>query len=321
MTRSMARRALNDVKENPLDTRPARHENFINELKKASPDLAVNDLDPVIDELRKIKSPKELELIRRSTRLQAEVIMESMKSTEVGIKPYELEGVANYIYWTQNIQGPAYYALIHFGPDAYMNHYHGSVRAAKDGDMILMDYGAYDRYYSSDLGRMWPANGTFNPVQRELYTFYLRIYEAILKNIKIGLTPQEVMKKAVVEMDNILETTTFSKPLFETRATEFVNSYKERSKSPRMSLGHGVGMSVHDVGDYSAPLEEGMVFVIEPQFRVPEEKIYIRLEDMIVVTKNGVEVISDYLPRDIESIEKIMQEEGLLQKFPVSIDN
>jgi len=129
------------------------------------------------------------------------------------------------------------------------------------------------------------------------------------------------MKKAVVEMDNILETTTFSKPLFKTRATEFVNSYKERSRSPRMSLGHGVGMSVHDVGDYSAPLEEGMVFVIEPQFRVPEEKIYIRLEDMIVVTKNGVEVISDYLPRDIESIEKIMQEEGLLQKFPVSIDN
>ncbi len=321
MTRSMARRALNDVKENPLDTRPARHENFINELKKASSDLAVNDLDPVIDELRKIKSPKEIELIRRSTRLQAEVIMESMRSTEVGIKPYELEGVANYIYWTQNIQGPAYYALIHFGPDAYMNHYHGSVRAAKDGDMILMDYGAYDRYYSSDLGRMWPANGTFNSVQRELYTFYLRIYEAILKNIKIGLTPQEVMKKAVVEMDNILETTTFSKPLFETRATEFVNSYKERSKSSRMSLGHGVGMSVHDVGDYSAPLEEGMVFVIEPQFRVPEEKIYIRLEDMIVVTKNGVEVISDYLPRDIESIEKIMQEEGLLQKFPVSIDN
>lgn len=320
MTRSMARRSLADMDENPLDTREPRHINFIEEVKKHSPDLKVENLDPVVDELRKIKSPAELELIKRSTRLQAEAIMESMKSTEVGIKPYELEAVSKYIYWSNNIQHEAYYALIHFGPDAYMNHYHGSVRTAKDGDMILMDYGAYYRYYSSDLGRMWPVNGTFNDVQKELYTFYLRFYEAILYNIKEGLTPQQVMKEAIIEIDAILEDTGFSKPLYREAAEEFVNRYRESAKNPALRLGHGVGMSVHDVGDYSVPIEPGMVFVIEPQFRVPEENIYIRLEDMIIITEDGAEVYSDFLPRDIESIEMLMQEDGLLQKYPAKAD-
>ncbi len=320
MTRSMANRHIEDMKANPLDTRLPRHQNFIKEVRATAPNLEVRDLDPVIDELRKIKSEKELELIRRSTRLQAEVIMESMKSTEPGVKPYELEAVSKYIYWKHNIQADAYYPLIHVGPDAYMNHYHNSVRTAKAGDMILMDYGAYDRYYSSDLGRMWPVNGTFNPVQRELYSFYLKFYEAILYNIKLGLTPQQVMQYALKEIDVILEEHKFSKPLYRNAAEEFVAGYHERAQNPNMRLGHGVGMSVHDVGNYAAPIEPGMVFVIEPQFRVPEERIYIRLEDMIIATEDGVEIYSDFLPRDIESIEKLVRQEGLLQKFPIALD-
>ncbi|MGN8225669.1 Xaa-Pro peptidase family protein [Gracilimonas sp. BCB1] len=321
MTRSMANRHIEDMKANPLDTRLPRHHNFIREVRALAPDLEVKDLDPIIDELRKIKSEKELELIRRSTQLQAEVIIESMKSTKPGVKPYELEAVSKYIYWKHNIQDDAYYPLIHVGPDAYMNHYHNSERTAKAGDMMLMDYGAYDQYYSSDLGRMWPANGTFNPVQRELYSFYLKFYEAILYNIKLGLTPQQIMQNALKEIDVILEEHKFSKPLYRNAAEQFVAGYHERAEDPDMRLGHGVGMSVHDVGDYAVPVEPGMVFVIEPQFRVPEERIYIRLEDMIIATEDGVEIYSDFLPRDIESIEKLVQKEGLLQKNPISIDN
>lgn len=320
MTRGMANRALQDVEQNPLDSRPPRHQSFISEIKKVAPDLTVQNLDPILDELRKIKSEKELELIRRSTKLQAEVIMESMRSTKPGVKPYELEAVSKYIYWKHNIQDDAYYPLIHVGPDAYMNHYHGSIRTAKAGDMILMDYGAYDRYYSSDLGRMWPVNGTFNDVQRELYTFYLEFYEAILYNIKVGLTPQEVMKNAFKKIDVILEEHEFSKPLYRKAAKDFVAGYHERAENPNMSLGHGVGMSVHDVGNYGVPIEPGMVFVIEPQFRVPEERIYIRLEDMIIATEGGIEIYSDFLPRDIESVEALVKEEGLLQKYPISVD-
>jgi Xaa-Pro aminopeptidase len=321
MTRSMAQRAVRDMEADPMDTRQARHQNFISEIAEAAPQLEIVDLDAIIDELRKIKSEKEMDLIRRSTDLQAEAIMESMRSTEVGVKPYELEAASKYIYVKHNIQDDAYYPLIHFGPDAYMNHYHESIREARDGDMILMDYGTYVDYYSSDLGRMWPANGTFNAVQRELYTFYLEFYEAILDHIEIGLTPQQVMLNALDDIDIILEDTEFSKPIYQQAAEEFVQSYHQRAESPNMGLGHGVGMSVHDVGNLSTPIEPGMVFVIEPQFRVPEERIYIRLEDMIFITEDGVDVYSDFLPRDIESIEALMKEEGLLQKFPMTIDN
>jgi Xaa-Pro aminopeptidase len=320
ITRSMAMRKGRDMEANPLETNQMRYQNFISELGNVAPGTEIMNLDPVIDDLRKIKSPAEIEIITRATRLQGEVIMEAMRSTKPGIKPYQLEAVGKYIYWSNNVQGDAYYALIHFGPDAYKNHYHGSVREGRDGDMILMDYGAADRYYTSDLGRMWPVNGTFNPVQRELYTFYLGIYNAILDNIKIGLTPQEVMQKAVVEMDQVFEGTSFSKDTFRRAAREFIDGYKERAKSPEMGLGHGVGMSVHDVGNLRVPIEPGMVFVIEPQFRVPDELIYVRLEDMIVITEDGPEVISNFLPRDIDSIEKLIAEEGMLQQHPVQID-
>ena len=319
MTRSMAVRHQQDVTENPLDTRPARYQNFITELESVAPDLAIRNLDPILDESRRIKSEAEIDLIKRSTDLQAAAIAEAIRSTEVGVKAYELEAAAKYIYQKYNMQDEAYYALIHVGPDAYMNHYHNSIRSAKSGDMLLMDYGGHYHYYSSDLARMWPANGKFNPVQTELYTFYLHIYEAILYNIESGLTPQQVMRKAVQEMDVILEETTFSDSLYEQAARDFVDGYRRQSENPEMRLGHGVGMSVHDVGDYTKPIEAGMVFVIEPQFRVPEERIYIRLEDMIIVTEEGVEIYSDYLPRDIESIENMMQEEGLLQKFPAEM--
>lgn len=319
-TRSMAMRTERDMEANPLETNPMRYKNFMNELGNVTSGMEVLNLDPIIDELRKIKSPAEIKLITKATNLQGEVIKEAMRSTEPGIKPYQLEAAGKYIYWYNNVQGDAYYALIHFAKDAYQNHYHGSVREAVDGDMILMDYGADYKYYTSDLGRMWPVNGKFNPVQKELYNFYLGIYNAILDNIEIGLTPVQVMEKAVVRMDKVFEETKFSKEKYKQAAREFIDGYKERTASGNIGLGHGVGMSVHDVGNLRVPIEPGMVFVIEPQFRVPDENIYVRLEDMIVITEDGAEVISDFLPRDIESIEKLIQEEGLLQKYPVPVN-
>jgi len=195
-----------------------------------------------------------------------------------------------------------------------------SVRPGRDGDMILMDYGPVYNYYTSDMARMWPVNGTFNPVQRELYSFYLEWYEAILYNIEIGLTPREIMQNALNQFEPVFADMEFSKELYRQAAEDFIDSYRQRLDNPRMGLGHGVGLAVHDVGDYSTPVEPGMVFVIEPQFRVPEENIYVRLEDMIVVTEDGVEIITDHVPRDIEGVEALMREEGMLQKFDIKLD-
>lgn len=313
MTRSMAERKWEDVEEDPLDNRVARYQHLRNQLQQHTDGITIENLSPILDELRKIKSERELALIRESMELQAQVIEESIRSTEVGVTPTELEAIGKYIYQKNGYQGDAYYALVHVGPDAYMNHYHGSVRPARDGDMILMDYGGDYHYYTSDLARMWPANGRFNKTQKELYSFYLDFYEAILYNIEKGLTPQEIKKNALVEIDSLMDATSFSKPRFREAAESFVDDFRSSAENNDRGLGHGVGLAVHDVGDYTTPLEEGMVFVIEPQFRVPEDRIYIRLEDMIVVTDEGVKIMSDFLPRDIDTIEKIMQEDGLLQ--------
>lgn len=318
-TVSMVNRTLNDRRSDPFDNRPGRHIEFQNNLKEITTNLETVNMDPIIDEMRKIKSQAEIDLITRSTVLQGMAIKEAMRSSHVGMKAMDMEALARYIFWKHDVDGEAYTALTHIGPEAYMNHYYGRVRAAKDGDMLLMDYGPVYHYYTSDMARMWPVNGKFNDVQRELYTFYLEFYEAILYSIQIGMTGKDIMEAAFKRFDPIYEKMTFSKDIYKKAADEFIDSYRRRMQSPFVGLGHGVGMAVHDVGNYMVPVQPGMVFVIEPQFRIPEEDIYVRLEDMILVTEDGVEVISDFVPRDIEGIEKIIAQPGMLQQFPFPI--
>jgi Xaa-Pro aminopeptidase len=114
-------------------------------------------------------------------------------------------------------------------------------------------------------------------------------------------------------MDRLFASWPFTKPIYRQAAERFVEEFKESARRGPASLGHGVGMAVHDVGVHDGTLAPGMVFTIEPQFRIPEEKIYIRLEDVIVVTETGAEVLTDFLPMEMDAIEAVMREEGLLQ--------
>jgi Xaa-Pro aminopeptidase len=185
----------------------------------------------------------------------------------------------------------------------------------KDGELLLMDFAPDVGYYMSDITRMWPVNGRFSAWQRELYSFYLACYRAILKAIRPGATAGAIMKEAAGEMEKVLAGSRFSKPAYEAAARDFVNRYREAAQS-RPRLGHWVGMATHDVGDDSGPLRPGMVLTIEPALRVPEEQVYIRLEDLVIVTDRGTELPSEGLPMDMAAIEKVMAEEGLLQKYP-----
>ncbi|HYO91569.1 MAG TPA: M24 family metallopeptidase, partial [Pyrinomonadaceae bacterium] len=235
---------------------------------------------------------------------------------EPGQMEYELDAVAKYIYYRHGAQGDAYYSLIASGRNAWWPHYNAGKRKMLDGDFLLMDYAPDVGYYMSDVTRMWPVNGKFNAWQRELYSFYLDCYRAILKSIRPGVTASTIMQEAALEMERVLARSRFSKPIYENAARQFVASYKEEAQDPQASLGHWVGMATHDVGDDSGPLRPGMVFTIEPQFRIPEEKIYIRLEDMIVITDKGADILSDFVPMDIPAIEKLMREDGILQRYP-----
>ena len=315
-SRDLALRRVAELGSDPWDGRPSRAGNFVRKIRDLYPNLAVADLSTVLDALRLIKSPREIEMIRRATRLSGLALMEAMRSTKPGQYEHELDGLAKFLYYRNGAQGDAYYSLIASGRNAWYPHYNAGKRKMEDGDFLLMDYAPDYGYYMSDLTRMWPVNGKFSQWQRDLYGFYLACYRAILKAIRPGALPSAIMQEAANEMDRTLAATRFSKDIYKKAAETFVKDYRTAAGRPDAALGHWVGMATHDDGPHTGPLKPGMVFTIEPALRVPEEKIYVRLEDLIVIGEKSAEVVSDFVPSDPDAIEKVMREEGLLKRYP-----
>jgi Xaa-Pro aminopeptidase len=180
----------------------------------------------------------------------------------------------------------------------------------KDGDLVLMDYAPDLRYYTSDIGRVWPVSGTYAPWQRELLQFILEYRNAIMSRIRPGLTTREIMTDAAKAMEAVFARTKFSKPSFEKAARTLV-------ETGGGVFSHTVGMAVHDVGRYAGePLKPGQVFSIDPQLWVRDEHLYLRYEDTVVVTETGVENFTDFLPAELDDLEKLVQDKGVVQKVP-----
>ena len=316
MSRDLAIRAVGDRAADPFDGTPSREGAMLQMLRARFPELELRDLTPTLDSLRLIKSAREIALIKRATRLSGLALMEAMRSAAPGQYEHELDAMAKFVFYRNGAQGEAYYSLIASGTNAWYPHYNAGKRQMRDGDFLLMDFAPDVGYYMSDVTRMMPVNGTFSPWQRELYGFYAAAYRTVLDAIHPGVTAQVIIQDAVTHMDGILAASKFSKPAYEAAARRFVGGYRAQAADPRASLGHWVGMATHDVGSDSGPLRAGMVFTIEPEMRVPEEKIYIRLEDLIVVTAAGKEIVSDFVPAEIDAVERLMKEEGMLQRYP-----
>jgi Xaa-Pro aminopeptidase len=317
-SRDGATRRNNDAAADPWDGRIWREAHLRVLLMMRAGNYVTRNLSPILDEMRAIKSAVEIAVIEKATRLGGEAIMEAMRSTAPGVAEHELDALARFIFVRHGAQGEAYRAIVASGGNAWFAHHRASDRVMADGDLVLMDYCPDLHYYRCDVTRQWPVNGTFSPVQRELYTFYLGVYEAILYSIKPNVTAQAILQEAVRKMDGMMAIMKFSKPIYETAAKQFVDGYRRRAQNTTgrgASLGHAVGMSTHDMGGGSGVMRPGLVFTIEPQFRIPEERIYLRLEDMIVITKTEARIISDFVPRSIDGVEKLIAEEGLLQQY------
>jgi Xaa-Pro aminopeptidase len=315
-SRDGARRRNNDAAADPWDGRIPREGHLRVLLMSRAGNYATGNLSPILDTLRAIKSAAEIAVIDRATRIGGEAIMEAMRSTAPGVAEQELDAIARFVFVRHGAQGEAYRAIVASGPNAFFAHHRASDKVMQDGELVLMDYCPDLHYYRCDVTRQWPVNGRFSPVQRELYTFYLGVYEAILYSIRPNVSSQAILQDAVKKMDAMMTTMTFSKPLYENAATAFVDGYRRRAQGGNANLGHAVGMSTHDMGGGSGVMRPGLVFTIEPQFRIPEERIFIRLEDMIVITETEAKIISDFVPRSIDAVEKVVAEPGLLQQYP-----
>jgi Xaa-Pro aminopeptidase len=299
--------------KDPWDRRTSREDAFLAKLKSAAPQSEIKNLDPVIDALRAVKSAREIAVIREATRISGLGIMEVMREARPGLYEYELQAAAEYVFKKHGAYGGSYFALIATGQNTYYSHYHRNTARLEDGDLVQFDYAPDFKYYQSDVTRVFPANGRFTPRQRELYTIYLRLYQALLSSIKVHATPAAVVKEAVAKMDRIMAEFTFADAKIKAAATRFVENY--RARTTVRSLGHNVGMEVHDVGGLQADtLEPGRIFTIEPAMQIDDERLGIRLEDMILITETGVENLSQFVPIEIADVEKLMAEPGLSER-------
>jgi len=258
-----------------------------------------------------IKSPREIALLRESSKIAGLTMMEAMRSAEPGMYEYEIEAIGDYIFKQHNAQGPAYFGLVAAGKNASWPHYHAAQAQLKSGDLVLFDYAPDYKYYSSDVTRMFPASGKFSADQKELYTIYVRLYQAIMTSIRPGKVA-DILPDIVKKMDAVMASYTFTNPKYKEAANAFVEGYRRRTQSPpRGGLGHMVGMEVHDV---TAPFEElqpGMIFTIEPALTIADDRVYIRLEDVILITPTGYENLSSFVPVEVADIEKLMAEPGM----------
>ena len=288
------------------DGRKSREETFREKLAVASPKSEIADLDRVLDRLRLVKSAREIALVREASRLAGEALMEAMRVARPGMKEHEIEAVGDYVFKAHGSQGVGYFALVATGANAAWPHYHAGRAPLADGDLVLFDYAPDFNYYTSDVTRMFPANGRFTPRQREMYGIYVKLYEALMTSIKPHVAPRAVIAEAHRKMTEIMKTFTFADPKVRAAAERFVAGY---GSTTRNSLGHWIGMEVHDVSAPYEALEPGMMFTIEPALTIPDERIYIRLEDAIVITANSYENMSAFVPFDIEGVERLMREE------------
>ncbi len=296
------------TKADPWDGRESREEAFQQKMKAAAPAIEIRNLDPIIDTLRAIKSPREIEIIREATNIAGLGIMEAMRDAKPGMREYELQADAEFVFKKHGSYGPAYFALIATGKNTYYTHYHKDTAILQDGDLVQFDYAPDYNYYTSDVTRIFPANGKFTARQKEMYNIYLRLYQALMTSIKPYVSANDIAQEAVGKMEKIVANYKFSDSKIKDAANSFIDLY--RGKTVR-ALGHTVGMSVHDTPYAAATLQPGEIFTIEPEMRIPDEHLGFRLEDMLLITKTGYVNMSGFVPVEVADIEKLMAQRGL----------
>ena len=304
------RRAQEEAEADPFDGMARREAAFAGLLRRRYPAARIENLSPVLDEMRLVKDEQEVAVLREAGAICADALTACMRATAPGVMEYQLAGVLEYHYRVSGAHGASYHPIIAGGTNAWYGHYDANDAPLADGDLVLLDCAPDHHYYTSDITRMWPVNGTYSDTQRALYGFMIAYHKALLAGIRPGRTDDEIHREAAQTMAAYLERTPFANPVHE-RAARSALEFPHH-------LSHPVGMAVHDVGHYRGrPLQPGIVFSVDPQMRIPEERLYLRVEDTVVVTEDGCENLTAGAPLEMDEVEAIMREPGLIQQFPV----
>jgi len=265
-------------------------------LKQRAPDATIKDIRSAITELRMVKSPTELALIRRAIELSLDAQLEAMKTMRPGVWEYQVAAKMVEIHAMGGSEAEAYAPIVGSGPNSTALHYDKLSRKIEDGDIVVLDVGAQYSGYAADITRTLPANGKFTPRQREIYEIVLGAQEAAVQALKPGMN-------MCPKGDNSIHKIAY----------DYLNSHGKDQHGKRLGqyfihgLGHNIGLNVHDPpADLCRALVPGMVVTIEPGIYISEENLGVRIEDDVLITEGGYELLSRRLPRSPDEIEKIM---------------
>jgi len=275
----------------------------------------IKDVRRILDEMRIIKGEHELALMRRAAQISTGAHCRAMRATRPGKKEFEIEAELIHEFRRHGAQAPAYMPIVAGGANACVLHYVENSATLKDGDLLLIDAGCELDGYASDITRTFPVNGRFRAPQKDVYQMVFAAQAAAIAAVKPGNAwdqPHDVALKVLAQgmidlglckgsLDKVLE------------SGDYKRFYMHRT-------GHWLGLDVHDAGDYKRDgkwreLKPGMVLTVEPGCYVrpaqdvPEKlwNIGVRIEDDVLVTAKGQEVLTSAAPKKIEDIEKLMQ--------------
>ncbi|MCB0507219.1 MAG: aminopeptidase P family protein [Chitinophagales bacterium] len=284
---------------------PYKDIRFANELKYNYPAHEIKRLGPIMSKMRSIKHPVEVDLIKQACNITRDALKRVLKFMQPGVMEYEVEAEIIHEFIRQRANGHAYSPIIASGSNACVLHYVENNKPCNDGDLVLMDFGAEYANYTSDLTRTIPANGKFSQRQKEVYNAVLRV----MKQAKNMLKPGNILADYNKEVGKIMESELIGLGLLDKDAVTKQDPENPLYKKYFMhGTSHFMGIDVHDIGDRYAPMQVGNVFTCEPGIYIPEEKIGIRIENDILITKDGIIDLMDDIPIEVDEIETLMNE-------------
>jgi Xaa-Pro aminopeptidase len=277
---------------NLWDGRLTRELQFVRNLRERFPAATVKDASAIVGELRTVKSPAEVDHLRKVGRLGVEAHKAMMKATAVRVPEYEMSAAFEYACKKAGARDIGYNVIISSAQNHPYLHYYRHDRILRDGDFIVVDAGPNLDYYTVDISASYPANGKFAPRQREIYEAALAVEKACLEVYRPGITCDQVRQ----EVREIVRKRGFE-----------VDSDLFKIRTMQGGCSHYVGMAVHDVGGSPrGPLQPGMVFACDIYAVFAKEDLGVRVEDTVVITEKGCENLTAGLPREIHEIEEFL---------------
>ncbi|BBE30288.1 Xaa-Pro aminopeptidase [Tepiditoga spiralis] len=270
-------------------------EEFALELKNKFPHVKINNIYNNISQLRMIKDEEEIKNIKKAISITKLGIENMIKNAKPNMMEYELEAYFDFSLISNGIREKAFHTITASGKNATVLHYSQNNCKAEDKTLVLLDLGAAYNHYSADISRTFPVNGKFTQRQKDVYNAVLKAQKEVEKNAKPGVT--------LIELNEIAKKV-LSK---ECKSLGLIEKDDELIKYYFHGVSHHLGLDTHDVGDRSLPLQKGMVITNEPGLYIEEEGIGIRIEDDLLITENGCEVLSKEIIKEVSDIENFME--------------